>query len=100
MYVLSKPSDWTTPDTLQLRCLMKRVWAKLSNTIHCTYGQLFVFHCASNCHPDKDIPETKTFQARQLCLLCGCKNDGNAVARSILLISKVVRKQSPLKIKN
>ena len=23
---------------------------------------------------------TKTFQARQLCLLCGCKNDGNAVA--------------------
>jgi hypothetical protein len=26
------------------------------------------------------IPETKTFPARQLCLLCGCKNDENAVA--------------------
>ena len=46
------------------------------------------------------IPETKTFPARQLCLLCGCKNDGNAVARSILIVSKIVRKQGPLKIKN
>jgi hypothetical protein len=34
--------------------LMKRVWAKLSNNIPCTYGQLFVLHCASNCHSDKD----------------------------------------------
>jgi hypothetical protein len=46
------------------------------------------------------FPETKTFQARQLCLLCGCKNDGNAVARSIMLVSNIVRKQGPLKIKN
>jgi hypothetical protein len=38
------------------------------------------------------IPETKTFPARQLCLLCGCKNDGNAVSRSILLVSKIVSK--------
>ena len=92
---------------------MKRGRVRLSNTIHCTYGQLFVLHCASNYHSDKDsplllkflqkmvfIPETKTFPARQLCLLCGCKNDGNAVARSILLVSKIVRKQGPLKIKN
>ena len=28
------------------------------------------------------------------------KNDGNAVARSILLVSKIVRKQGPLQIKN
>jgi hypothetical protein len=41
----------------------------------------------------------RVFVARQLCLLCGCKNDGNAVARSILLIPKIVRKQGPLKIK-
>ena len=74
MYVLSTPFAWATPNTLQLRCLMKRVWAKMSNTIHCTYGQLFVLHCASNYHSDKDsplllkflqkmvfIPETKTF---------------------------------------
>jgi hypothetical protein len=27
---------------------MKRVWAKLSNTIHCTYGQMFVLHCAAD----------------------------------------------------
>ena len=44
--------------------------------------------------------EPKTFQARQLCLLCQCKNDGNAVARSILLVSKIVRKHGPLKIEN
>ena len=36
----------------------------------------------------------------QLFLLCWCKNDGNAVAHSILLVSKIVRKQGPLKIKN
>jgi hypothetical protein len=54
MYVLSTPFAWTTPNTLQLRCLMKRVRAELSNTIHCTYGQLFVLHCASNYHSDKD----------------------------------------------
>ena len=33
-----------------------------------------------------------------LFLLCRCKNDGNAVAHSILLVSKIVRKQGPLKI--
>jgi hypothetical protein len=54
MYVLSTPFAWTTPNTLQLRRLMKRVWTKLSNTLHCTYGQLVVLHCASNYHSDKD----------------------------------------------
>ena len=54
--------------------------------------------CWSSCCKMMFIPETKTFQARQLCLLCVCKNDGNAVAHSILLVSKIVRKQGPLKI--
>ena len=43
--------------------------------------------------------EPKKFQAKQLCLLCLCKNDGNAVARSILLVPKIVRKQGPIKLK-
>jgi hypothetical protein len=51
MYVLSTPFAWTD---LALIGLMKRVWAKLSNNIHCTYGQLFVLHCASNYHSEND----------------------------------------------
>jgi hypothetical protein len=37
---------------------MKRVWIKLSNTIHCTHGQLFVLHCplAAGYHSGKDSP--------------------------------------------
>ena len=44
--------------------------------------------------------EPKRFQAKHLCLLCLSKNDGSAVAHSILPVSKLVRKQGPLKIKN
>ena len=104
---------------LALICLMKRVWAKLSNTIHCTHGQQFVLHCAADYHSGKDIPlllkflqnlkSTKNSKAKisaslSFCccciegahpgakdILCQCKNDGNAVARSILLVSKIVR---------
>ena len=47
--------------------------------------------------------ELKKFQAKQLVLLCLCKNDGNAVARSIVLVvqvvAQIVRKQGPIKIK-
>jgi hypothetical protein len=45
---------------------MKRVWAKLSDTIHCTYGQLFVLHGAADYNsgkkqlpPDEVPPELK-----------------------------------------
>ena len=51
---------WTTPNTLQLRyrfgfdaCLVKRVCqAEQHYTLHCTYGQLFVLHCAAGYHSD------------------------------------------------
>ena len=33
------------------------------------------------------------------CILCPWKNDKNALALSILLVSKIVRKQAPIKIK-
>ena len=108
MYVLSTPFARTTPNTLQLRCLMKRVWAKLSNTIHCTYGQLFVqlriqLPFRQRQLPLAEVPSELKINENskpKICLLFGCKNDGNAVARSILLVSEIVRKQGPLKIKN
>ena len=62
----------------QAMLLVKRVWAKLNNTVHCTYGQLFVLHCAADYH----------------------RQPPPVVAHSILLVSKIVRKQGPLKIKN
>ena len=40
--------------------------------------------------------EPKRFQAKHLCLLCLSKNDGSAIAHSILPVSKLV----PLKYKN
>jgi hypothetical protein len=43
--------------------------------------------------------EPKTFQDKHLCLLLLSKIDGNAVAHSILPISKLVRKQGPLILK-
>jgi hypothetical protein len=108
MYVLSTPFAWTTPNNLQLRCLMKRVWAKLSNTIHCTIVHM-VSCLYSTVHPiailTKTAPSCWSSKAKIrarvfVCLLCWCRNDGNFVARSILLVSKIVRKQGPLKIKN
>jgi hypothetical protein len=133
MYVLSTPFARNTPNTLQLRCLMKRVWAKLSSTTlyiwsaRCTPLCIQLPFSRRQIPPDEVppelkfnenskvkmrarvfvavvkmvfFPETKTFQAKQLCLLCGCKNDGNAVARSILLVSQIVRKIGPIKMKN
>jgi hypothetical protein len=51
-----------------------------------------------NADPDT-VKQTcvKTFQADQLCILCPWKNDGYALARSIFLITKIVRNQVPIK---
>ena len=51
MYVLSTLFAWTTPNTSQLRCLMKRVFCQAEQ-----HGQLFILHCSSNYHSDKDSP--------------------------------------------
>ena len=43
----------------QAMLLVKRVLAKLNNTVHCTYGQLFVLHCAADYHrqpPPVEVP--------------------------------------------
>jgi hypothetical protein len=41
-------------------------------------------------------PEPKTFQAKQQYLLSQRKKDGNAIAPSILLVSKIIRKRGDL----
>jgi hypothetical protein len=40
-----------------------------------------------------------TVQQSVYTLLCLFESDGNAVARSILLVPKIIRKKGPLKIK-
>jgi hypothetical protein len=36
--------------------LMKIIWGKLNNTVHCAYGQLFVIHCAADYNSGKRQP--------------------------------------------
>ena len=35
---------------------MNMVFSKLNNAEHCTYGQLFVLHCAADHHLGKNSP--------------------------------------------
>jgi hypothetical protein len=40
----------------------------------------------------------KIFQAEQLCIVCRWKNDGHTLSLSIMLVLKIVRKQTPILI--
>jgi hypothetical protein len=71
---------------------MKRGWAKLSNTIHCTYGQLFVLHCAADYHSGKDSPlllkflqnsKSKAKISARKSFCCCCIDGAHPVAKDI-----------------
>jgi hypothetical protein len=51
---------------LALICLMKMVWAKLSNTIHCT--QQFVLQCAADYHSGhSELEINEKFKSKNKC---------------------------------
>ena len=109
-----------------LWCFMNRVWAKLNNTVHCTWSAVCTQLCSwlpfwqrqplllkflKNSKPMKFQSKNNgkislsedgahTEAIKHLCLICLCKKTGNTVAHLILIVSKFVRKQGPLKIKN
>jgi hypothetical protein len=73
--------------------MMERVWAKLSNTIHCTYGQLFVLLCTADYHSGKNSPlllkflqnskSTKNSKAKIKCFCCCCIDNAHPGAKDI-----------------